>query len=241
MLKYIIDHATAPGYFQNLCPAIRERHGLRSFALHRQRLFACHCKGHYTFFDGFTGEPITLSWPKTDANWREMDARMERLLNIAFLDVGKHNMLRYLYGLLRRLICATPLNSSELLQRLKRQFSAEFETHTFRSIDTEAISTCDCEWYGRRIDRTMHLQSCRQRCGGSAIWPENKERGLLKEVIDMEARYWILRAWVQQHPTLRRCRDRAGERNFDGGTNGGPIKLGPGFVGWGAEAGNVCG
>ena len=57
----------------------------------------------------------------------------------------------------------------------------------------------------------------------------------------MEARYWILLAWSQQHPALRDWRERSEGRDLEGATDIRVIKLGPGFVGWGAEDDTVCG
>ena len=241
ILKCIIDSTTAPGYFHNLCPSIKDRHGIRSFALHRQRHFSCHCQGHYTLFDPVSEKPTTLSWPKTDLHWREMDARIERLLNIAFFDTRKQSTLRYLYGLLRHLISITPLNSYGSLFILKTQFGAEFGTRLFRTTDAEPVFPCECEWYGRELDPKRHLQSCPQRHAGLAIWPEFGGQGLIREVADMEAKYWILRAWAQQHPVFQNWRDRAEGRGFGEGLGKAVIKLGPGFIGWTAEADNVCG
>ena len=241
ILERIIDHTTAPDYFYNLCPVIKERHGIRSFALHRQQHFSCHCHGHYTLFDPVSEKPITLTWPKTDSKWQEMDARIERLLNIAFLDVWKHSTLRYLYGLLRQLISITPLDSTIYLHVLKRQFGAEFGAHIFRTTDEDPIFRCDCEWYGSQLDPIMHLQSCPQRRAGFAVWPEYKGQGLLRKVADMEARYWILRAWAQQHPVFQGWRERAEGLGFEEGLDKAVVRLGPGFIGWGAETDNIWG
>ena len=241
VMQCIIDQATAPGGIMNLCPAIKECHGVKSFALHRQRHFAHTCQGHYTLFDPLNQKSTTLFWPKTDANWREMDSRIERLLNVAFLDVWKHSVLGYLYSLLRHLISITPLNSEACLQGLKTQFGAEFGAHIFKTTDTESIFPCECEWYGRYMENALHLQSCRYRNEDLAGFDRVSSEGMQKHVVAMETRFWILRAWAQQHPTVGNWQDRANGAGFGGLIEQEVhIRLGPGFVGWGADADNMC-
>ena len=160
VMPRIIDHSTAPAYFDNLCPAIKERNGIGSFELFRQRHFSIHSQGHYTLFDPVTRRHMTLMWPKTDCNWMDMDGRIERLLNIAFLDTYSLGILRYLYILLRHLISITPLNSKASLQTLKTQFGAEFGTQTFRATNDDPIFPCDCEWFGPDLFENLHLPSC---------------------------------------------------------------------------------
>ncbi|KAL9127668.1 MAG: hypothetical protein Q9217_003495 [Psora testacea] len=240
-MQCIIDHTTAPDAFDNLCPRIKERHGVKSFALHRQRFFAYHCHGHYTLFAPTNQKHATLAWPKTYPNWQEMDRRIERLLNVALFDIWRHSTLSYLYRLLRHLISITPLNSAECLQNLKTQFGAEFGTHIFKTTDSEPIFPCECEWYGQGMDSTLHLQSCRYKNEEAAGSDPDKSGGLLKQVVRMEARCWILRAWAQQHPSVSSWRDRANGTGFEGVIcRGMDIRLGPGFVGWGADADNIC-
>ena len=241
VMQCIIDHATAPSFFNNLRPRIEEIHGVKSFALHRQRHFAGNCQGRYTLFDQRTEEPTTLSWPKTHLNWQEMDSRIERLLNIAFFDIRNHCMLRYLYSLLHHIISITRLNCPQPLETLKSQFGAEFGRHVLGTLDREPIFPCDCEWYGQQLDQTLHLQSCQQRHESLANLVPERGSGLLRQTMEMETRYWILRAWAQQHPTIRNWRYRATGMGFEiDSSDQAVIRLGPGFVGWGADANNIC-
>lgn len=235
VMPRIIDHSTAPAYIGNLCPAIKERNGIRSFELFRQRHFSIHSQGHYTLFDLATRSPITLMWPKSDRNWIDMDGRIERLLNIAFLDSQSLRVLRYLYILLRHLISITPLNSEQSLQRLKMQLGAEFGTQIFRSTDDDPIFPCDCEWFGLALSEDLHLPSCPRRGIRYRSSPEGIE-GLRQIAHNMEDKFWILRAWTQQYPGVRSWRKRVENPRY----RHKDVKLGPGFIGWGAELDNSC-
>ena len=245
VLKRIIDHATAPGNLDNVCPAIREMNGTRSFALHRQRHHASHAGGHYVLFHPASGVPTVLKWPKTDQNWQDMDARIERLLNVVFLDGQRMKVLRYLYSLLRYMISISSINSQEPLTILKAQFASEFGTSIFRTTNQDDIFPCECQWYDGRQFAKSHLRSCRwspwNKPAGVSIWRDETDEGVQKEVSELENRYWILRAWAQQHPTVQNWKKRAEGAGFDGDFANHEIRFGPGFVGWGAKLDNICG
>lgn len=245
VLKRIIDHATAPGNLDNVCPAIREMNGTRSFALHRQRHHASHAGGHYVLFHPTSGVPTVLKWPRTDQNWQDMDARIERLLNVVFLDGQRMKVLRYLYSLLRYMISISSINSQEPLTILKSQFASEFGSAVFRTTNQDDIFPCECQWYDGRHFAKSHLRSCRwspwNKPAGVSIWRDETNEGIQKEVSDLENRYWILRAWAQQHPTVQNWKKRAEGAGFEEDFANSEIRFGPGFVGWGARLDNICG
>ena len=244
VLQRIIDHATAPGNLENICPAIREVNGTRSFALHRQRHHASHAGGHYVLFNPTSGVPTVLKWPRTDQNCQDMDARIERLLNVVFLDGQRMKVLRYLYSLLRYMISISSINSQEPLTVLKSQFASEFGSSIFRTTNQDDIFPCECRWYDGRHFTKSHLRSCRwspwNKPAGVSIWRDETDEGVQKEVSELENRYWILRAWAQQHPTVRNWKKRAEGAGFEGDFVNNEVRLGPGFVGWGAKLDNIC-
>ena len=58
-------------------------------------------------------------------------------------------------------------------------------------------------------------------------------------VAELENTYWILRAWAQKHEFVHDWKRRALGEDLEG-VRKTEIKLGPGFIGWGAEACNMC-
>ena len=234
---FVIDHSTAPAYFSSLCPAIRAVGQHRSLELHRQRHFACHSRGQYTLFDTNGRKHLMLQWPREHPVWQEMESRIERLLNIGFLDSSRYNLLGYLYGILRHLLSLTTACDEPLLCRLKRQFTSEFGEEVLQEIDLRPIFPCECAWLGRQLPLSRHLANCESK----SLPQDPTGEGFLGIISQLEAKYWILRAWRQQHPTVPDWRKRAEGEGFELGPNSSIIKLGPGFAGWGAEPCNSCG
>ncbi len=235
LLKCVIDHATAPTKFARMYPAIKQRHGSRTAALYRQRLCASLHSGHYTLFDPYSTYTKTLCWPKEDPKWPEMDRRIERVLNVAFFDSCNHPILGYLYRLLRELLRSQGEWSERVERSLKFQFESEFSNYKVNTKWHNGDAPCECEWSGTISPRWNHLSTCR------AFDQVVERRNCIEVNVEhYEARFWILRAWRQQHPTQNNWRLRAAGYGFPALTpDEGCYRLGPGWTGWGGEKDNT--
>ena len=242
VLKRVIDHATTPSKFAGMCPAIKQRHGSRTAALHRQRLFCALTYGHYTLFDPASDGFEILYWPKQDTKWREMDGRIERLLNIVFLDSWNHVVLGYLYRMLRELLRSQDQWFESTEQMLKQQFESEFSDYKVNSFWRNGDAPCQCEWSGKILPRWDHLSTCwwynRIADDSGLSW---RHKYLQATVEEYEAKFWILRAWRQQHPTQNNWRLRAAGYGFPYTVPDEECyKLGAGWTGGGGGKDNIC-
>ena len=242
LLKRVIDHTTAPSKFARMPPAIKQRHGSKSAALHRQLHHCALTYGHYTLFDPTSNRSETLYWSKQDPRWPVMDRRIERLLNVTFLDSWNHCILGYLYRLLRELLRSRGewTRSTELL--LKLQFEAEFSNYKVNLFWNNSEAPCECEWTGKILPRHDHLSTCSYynpvAYNYGPVWRQNF---IEATVTGYEERFWILRAWRQQHPTQNNWRRRAAGYGFANMIpDEGCYELGPGWTGWGGERDNIC-
>lgn len=241
LLRRVIDHTTTPSRFDRMYPAIKQRHGSKTAALHRQGLcFALTC-GHYTLFDPASNDSKTLCWPKEDPKWIEMDRRIERLLNVAFLDSWNHTILGYLYRLLRELLRSRGEWSYSTESLLKLQLESEFSDYKVNPNWKNGDPPCECEWSGKLVSRLDHLSTCWAYTpvedDGS---PARSHRCIERIVEDYEERFWILRAWRHQHPMENNWRRRAAGYGFPNMVpDEGCYKLGPGWTGWGGENDNI--
>lgn len=242
LLKSVIDHATAPSKFARMCPAIKQRHGTRSAALHRQIVYCALTYGHYTLFDPASSHSETLCWSKQDPKWPEMDRRVERLLNVAFLDSWNHYILGYLYRLLRELLRSRGEWSRSTERLLKLQFEAEFRNYKVNTHWRNGEPPCQCEWSGKVLPRYDHLSTCSEyNTVAYSYGPVWRQNFIEATVEDYEQRFWILRAWRQQHPTQNNWRLRAAGYGFPITTpDEGCYELGPGWTGWGGVTDNFC-
>ena len=242
VLKCVIDHATAPSKFARMSPAIKQRHGSRTAALHRQRLFSALTYGHYTLFDPASNGFEILYWPKQDPRWREMDGRIERLLNIVFLDSWNHVVLGYLYRLLRELLRSQDQWFESTEQMLKQQLESEFSDYKVNTYWRNGDAPCQCEWSGKIIPRWDHLSTCWwYEPIADDSGPTWRPKYLEATVEEYEARFWILRAWRQQHPTQNNWRLRAAGYGFPHTVPDEECyRLGAGWTGWGGEKDNIC-
>jgi len=226
VMQCVIDHATAPDHFSDKPPEIAERHGihaLKSAELQRLKIYFMNNGGHYTLFDPVTQKPKTLSWPKSDPNWQELDERIERLLNLVFFGTRKHGIIKDVYRLLHELLRSTGEWSEQIQQTLNTQIRNEFKY--FENV----------EWTGR--DSLPHGEE-----GISTIGTQSTTKGVTSWVERMENKYWILRAWRQQHPTEKDWRVRANGYGMTPLEPGKEIyRLGPGWTGWGGREGNSRG
>ena len=244
LIKPVVDEDSTPEHFQEQCPMIQERNGVKSLALYKQQLNTIISKGHYSVFVPGYLFPVPLSWPTNgDPTIAiEMDCRIERLLNITFLDTHEHSILSYLFGLLCVLLRKSfPHSSDVIVEALSRQFAQEYgQTESNWALyDTH----CECQWRGPSF-LGEHEETCpwhdlpdlfRLRRGASVA------EGIKSKVEKYEARYWILRAWQQQHPTESSWWGRVEGAGFGGedlcGTTG--YRLGPGFEGYGEPGSNM--
>lgn len=239
VMQCVIDHATAPVCFSDKPPEMAERHGvhgLKSAELQRQKVYCMKNGGYYTLFDPVTHNTKTLSWPKSHPKWQELDARIERLLNIAFFGTHRHGIITYIYRLLRELLCCIGDCTDQIKESLKTQIRTEFKYSGDLESDLIHVSDDaprDCEWTSRDFLPHGHSSTCEQE-GMPTIDPKSQNACLKLWVERMENKYWILRAWRQQHPTEKDWRVRANGFGIIPLRPGESIyQLGPGWTGWG--------
>lgn len=242
VLQRVIDHTTAPSKFARMCPAIKQRYGSKTAALHRQMLYCALSYGHYTLFDLASNRSETLCWPKQDPKWPEMDRRVERLLNVTFFDSWNHYILGYLYRLLRELLRSRGTWSASIERALKLQLEAEFTNYKVNTNWRNGDAPCQCEWSGQVLPRYDHLSTCREYAPGADDRGLARRQNYIKATVDdYEERFWILRAWRQQHPIQNNWRLRAAGHGFaEMIPDEGCYELGPGWTGWGGEKDNIC-
>lgn len=235
IIKRVIDQTTEPARFKQLCPAIRDCKNTRSFANFRRNLYTRLTYGRYTIFNPKTGHPTVLVWSRKNHSHVEMERRVERLLNCALFDQRNKTMVTFLYRMVRKCLQSKSAFSPEMRDTLTRQFKDEFGLDASR-IENDEV--CECEWEGENLPENMHLPNCRKLYRNfSEQFQKTGMRGYL-EMYDK--RYWILRAWQQQHPSVKRWRDRVAGKGFPDEAEGTSPSLGPGFVCWGAKQNDSC-
>ena len=240
-INSVVDHVEERSDSYRGFPAIKEKHGVRSAARQLQQVFARHHKGHYTLFYPCSLKAQTLSWPEADPKAKEMDARIERLLNIAFLDIGDYHILSYLYRLLRHLLITAGEWDINTQSGLNTQFSMEFDNGLLNTLTFSPRPPCECEWAGQFFQQyESHLAVC-------SLMPKNgfgstsPVLGLRAYVERLENRYWILRAARQQHPTEGFWQRRAAGYGFAGLSSAlERFSLGLGWTGWGGKEEDIC-
>ena len=240
-INSVINHVAKRSNSYREFPAIKEKHGIRSAARQLQQVFARYHKGHYTLFYPCSLKGRTLSWPEADPKAKEMNERIERLLNIAFLDTTDHHILSYLYRLLRQLLITAGEWDFNTQTALHPQFSMEFANGLLNTLTFSSCPPCECEWAGQSFQQyESHLAVC-------SLMPNNGF-GILSPVLGLRAyvellenRYWILRASRQQHPTEAFWQRRAAGYGFPGVSTGlRTFTLGPGWTGWGGKEDDIC-
>lgn len=241
-LQRVIDHTTAPSKFARMCPTIKQRNGSRNAALHRQMIYCALTNGHYTLFDSASNRSETLCWPKQHPKWPEMDRRIERLLNVAFLDSWNHYILGYLYRLLRELLRSRGEWFGGTERFLKLQLEAEFSNYKVNTNWHHGDAPCECEWSGKILPRYDHLPTCWNYAPMAEYYgPVRRQKCVEAAVDNYEERFWILRARRQQHPTQNNWRLRAAGYGYSDMIPGeGCYELGPGWTGWGGARDNIC-
>lgn len=199
VMRNVIDHTTEPAHFETFCPAIQEKHGIRSQARHRQRLLASVTYGLYTLFFRPTGESKTLLWPKEDPACIEMSERIERLLSVALFDCNQRVIIDYLYRLLRECLYQNGDWTIYTGQTLNAQIISEFGRTLFDPLSITNGGYCECEWYGKLFPSSQHALTCAIMQNG-----QRSTHGIKGLVENLEETHWILRVWRQQHSTLSR-------------------------------------
>ncbi|KAL8999521.1 MAG: hypothetical protein Q9188_005859 [Gyalolechia gomerana] len=254
LITTIIDDATAPPRFSHLLPSIRERNGLRNFPLHRQRVHAQATGGRYTLFNPASGEPTALYFDyQTDettgkeAPYRgyliEMEARMERCLNIAFYDHTQTIVIEYLARLIQQCLNTKGAWNPALARVVANQFAQEFNFNvraSWRNVAAQPL--CECEWAGDDVLAHRHVAGCisRSRMQGEVF---RGRRRCLKDLVGaMEAKHWVLRAWRTQHPTESDGQRRVMGHGFPGCVvpAGWMPKLGKGWRGFWSGEDDIC-
>lgn len=219
----IIDHNTEPTRFHQFCPAIVDRTGWKSPERHRQRNHAMLCAGHYTLFWATKQTPksndskpyLTIQFPRSHPRYTELTARVERLLNLAFFDHTLRPAIDHLYRLLRLALQLSNLWDEAHEDALAGQLILEFLVTPAITADPRPL--CDCQWAPRATDK--HHAACILNANtvhaAGRLMPAGS--GLAAFVVQMETRYWVLRAWRQQSDTIY-WRKRAEGEGFQGVT-----------------------
>ncbi|KAI4137379.1 MAG: hypothetical protein L6R39_007319 [Caloplaca ligustica] len=252
LIRAMVDDGTAPPRFGHVFPAIRDRGGVRRLATRRQGLYAQMTEGRYTLFEPLSGSPITLVWDSRVAAGREipyqgysaeMQARVERCLNIALFDHTQGLVVEYLFRLLQQ--CLRLKGAAQTVgHTLVNQFALEFNWHANGSWRvTSGQPLCECEWSGEGVAARVHVAACRSRDRGVGEVFRGCQRSLRGLVEGMEARNWILRAWRKQHPTEGDWQRRVLGHGFPGCVvpAGWAPRFGKGWMGMWAPEDNVCG
>lgn len=230
VIKRVVDHTTTPARFGRLCPAIRDSQNIKSYALYRQGLYTMLNHGRYTLFNWETEEPTVLVWTNEDVHKEEMERRVERLLNFALFDQRNKAMVGFLFRLLRQCLQLKNSWSVGTQYALEKQFGEEFGLDVSKVVEDRV---CECEWVGEGLAEALHLPACRRLYRGfGRAFHASGMRGYLEMY---EVRYWILRAWQQQHAAARHWSDRVAGEGFEGEVEGTSPVLGPGWTGWGAD------
>ncbi|KAL8825602.1 MAG: hypothetical protein Q9191_004307, partial [Dirinaria sp. TL-2023a] len=237
ILKRVIDHNTEPSRFRRYCPAIVDIYQLTTPERHRQRLHAMFSCGHYTLFpmpstDDASGEttptaeaphphiladgPEIIQWPTSDPLHLEMSSRVERLLNLAFLDYSNIVVLSYLFRLLRSALQRLNAWTDDIETLLGVQLTLEFNIE--EPVTDHARPACECEWAPLTFHK--HHAECPYNptrfSQAGELHRSATHGGISALVTEKERRYWILRAWRQQHPSSPYWFKRALGEGFDG-------------------------
>lgn len=207
LLPYPVDGGSQPARFNRRYPAIADINGFRSFQKHRQRTHAIYNKGQYTMFSTH-GMPLIIEWPE-HLKGTHM-GRVERLLNIALLDQSETAVIQYLYTLLRSVLRAKNQWNGVHEFILKIQFKLEFAWEAAVAPDEDP---CECDWSGNASGL-----ACSSTCRSLQlnVGVISRGGGLVTRVEQLEARYWQLRVWRRQHPTVKAWRRRLVGEGFVG-------------------------
>ncbi|KAL8928859.1 MAG: hypothetical protein Q9208_001637 [Pyrenodesmia sp. 3 TL-2023] len=252
LIPTVVDDGTAPPRFSHLFPALRNRHGIRTYETHRQRTYAQMTDGRYTLFNPSTEEPTTIVWDwlfngreeyPYQGYGAEMEARIERCLNIALFDQCQTMVVEYLFRLLQQALRIKGAPQA-IARVLVNQFAKEFgfiAQASWRITSGEPI--CECEWAGDGVLAHQHTMTCnsRYRVQGELF---RGSRRCLKDLVEaMEAKYWILRAWRTQHSAEQDWQRRVMGHGFPGCVvaAGWTPSFGKGWVGHWADKDDVCG
>lgn len=252
LIPTIVDNGTAPPRFSHLFPALRNRYGIRTYETYRQRTYAQMMDGRYTLFNPATEEPTTVVWDwlfngseeyPYQGYGAEMEARIERCLNIALFDQYQTMVVEYLFRLLQQALRIKRAPQA-IIRVLVDQFAREFGFIAQASWRiTSGRSICECEWAGDVVLAHQHTTMCNSRYRAQGELFRGGKRCLKDLVETMEAKYWILRAWRTQHPMEQDWQRRVMGSGFPGFVvpAGWTPSFGKGWVGHWADDDDVCG
>ncbi|KAL8694106.1 MAG: hypothetical protein Q9224_003629, partial [Gallowayella concinna] len=176
LINKLIDHNTTPARFSHQAPALRDRHGYRTYQNYRQRVAAQYSGGRYSMFNPATEEATVLIWDErfSPTHGRElpypgyateMEACIERCLNIALFDHANTAIVEHLYRLLQLCLRVKNAWNPALAAVLTRQFSLEFDWDANTSLRIRANEAfCECEWSGGAV--RQHQETCSSRYRG---------------------------------------------------------------------------
>ncbi|KAI4201724.1 MAG: hypothetical protein LQ350_003078 [Teloschistes chrysophthalmus] len=236
LILAIIDGGTAPSRFSSrfsfIPPAIRDKHGLHTVESYRQKVHAQLSTGRYTVFDPQSHEATVLIWQPRYSGLLagkevpysgyalEMEARIERCLNVALFDHHQTTVIEHLFRLLQHLLHLKDSYTPALYHILAGQFRHEFAYDVGNSfhIARHYQGMCECEWTGAARQERHHPGCSRGGNVPDVVAGELfRTRMGVKDVVEgVEKNHWILRAWRCQHPIVWRWAERAAGTGFPG-------------------------
>ncbi|KAI4247611.1 MAG: hypothetical protein LQ352_006118 [Teloschistes flavicans] len=231
ILLATIDSATAPPRFSFMPAPIRDKYRLHTVQRYRQKVYAQHSTGRYTIFDPQSHEPTMLLWeprystrlPSKEVPFSgyalEMEARIERCLNIALFDHHQTTVIEFLFRLLQHLLHLKDSYTPAIYHVLAEQFRHEFAYDVGKSlrIARNYEGMCECEWAGAARRQARHNAGCSRGgkvrdVGAGELF---RTRMGVKDLVEgMEKNNWILRAWRCQHPVVGQWTERVKGNGF---------------------------
>lgn len=131
-----------------------------------------------------------------------------------------------------------------MLLTLAYQFFAEFKAEIRTLLETSQRDPCFTEWTGERALNCKDPACRRELLHYLAPFGDlTTGRGLRSYCEEMEARYWILRAWRFTHPVVLDAKERMKGVGFPGVPADQVGKLrarGPGWDGYGNTKNELC-
>lgn len=211
LILAIVDSGTAPARLSSIPPGIRDKHGLHTVEIYRQKVHAQLSTGRYTVFDPQSHEATVLIWQPRYSSLLagkevpccgyalEMEARIERCLNVTLFDHHQTTVIEHLFRLLQHILHLKDSYTPALYHILAEQFRLEFAYDVGKSfhIARHYQGMCECEWTGAARQERHH-----PGCSHGGKVPDGvagelfRTRMGVKDVVEgVEKNHWILRAW----------------------------------------------
>ncbi|KAL9578056.1 MAG: hypothetical protein Q9203_007230, partial [Teloschistes exilis] len=173
LILAIVDSGTVPARLSSIPPGIRDKHGLHTVESYRQKVHAQLSTGRYTVFDPQSYEATVLIWQPRYSGLLagkevpysgyalEMEARIERCLNVALFDHHQTTVIEHLFRLLQHLLHLKDSYTPALYHILSEQFRREFSYDVGKSfhIARHYKGVCECEWTGA-ARQERHYPGC---------------------------------------------------------------------------------